>query len=777
MFGEFGKFRHVRLTASRVAPAAAVATKKKRKGERAPAFVPKRSVAKVESDLYHSRMKTALALCCACAIPAWAQSVPPKVHMGSRVPGVSVQFAGQENKSYKFLIENRTGHNITAFDVLLVPSGVPKKGNRFLCQGRCSESREIDNIDGPAIKAGVTKQVTYDAATVTGGAVVVEAAIFDDGSYGGSERAAAYLVANQIGDQAEFDRIVNAIDTIMAGTGPQITGKGIRIEAELAGIPVDSDPTMMATFYRWFPNVRDCNGRFPAIMRNVSAQVKANVQAKVEALMSQGEPSATALTQWWSATEQYLAGFGCSDCGERMASPSPPVRQQTVSVGCTAQTPGTGSTALSAEMVDDSAMDGDGTDDATDQTAGNDGDSSDMTGQDAADELSMNKEPSEPPAAVASEAHAPAATATAPTVSSPAAEASTTMMTSVSTRCLPMSPRPFGFGAFAHAVGAAQEDAHPVDARPVTDEQLYPRYFRYVKQWDKCFSEGIWPESKVEEYPDPYPEGMNENQRQVVTIVAYDWEQSRQDSDSEPKMPAVVPGAGPGIASQRFAGETTWAQMQKVMQQRQLRAEETEERVKLVESRVSSLRLALGKNSFREFDDYVHALYQTIPGRLLREPLPETAMYNRYFHLISSLDKLAANGGDDGKEAAKARTEEQKACQLSDKEEGILQQVADDYEREFEEFRPRIGISSGSDLGRPTAAGVRPPEAGRFPQGRGRIVAAHIEQLQSSLGKGSFEKIELRMHELYDSDGPRRIVPIEAPETEIKAGEVSGVER
>jgi hypothetical protein len=363
-------------------------------------------------------------------------------------------------------------------------------------------------------------------------------------------------------------------------------------------------------------------------------------------------------------------------------------------------------------------------------------------------------------------------------VSSPAPETTKTMTTSVSTRCLPMAPRPFGFGAFSRRVGATQEDeeAHPVAARPVTDEQLYPRYFRYVKQWDKCFSEGIWPESKVEEYPDPYPEGMNENQARIVTIVAYDWEQSQQDSNSELKMQAVVPGAGPGIASQRFGGETTWAQMQKVMQERQLRAEESEERARLVESRVSSLRLALGKNSFREFDDYVHTLYQTIPGRLVREPLPEAGMYNRYFHLISSLDKFVANGGDDGKEAAKARSDEQKACQLSDKEEGILQQVADDYEREFEEFRPRMGIPSSSEVGRQTTGGVRPPEAGRFPRGRGRIVESHMEQLQSSLGKASFEKIEMRMHELYDSGGPRRIVPIEAPQTEIEAGEVSGID-
>ena len=60
-----------------------------------------------------------------------------------------------------------------------------------------------------------------------------------------------------------------------------------------------------------------------------------------------------------------------------------------------------------------------------------------------------------------------------------------------------------------------------------------------------------------------------------------------------------------------------------------------------------------GKTSFRELDDYVHGLYHAIPGRLLREPLPETAMYNRYLHYIASLDKFSADDDEDGKEAAR----------------------------------------------------------------------------------------------------------------------------
>jgi hypothetical protein len=243
-------------------------------------------------------MKTALACCLVFVIPVWPQSVPAKVQMGSRVPSVTVRLVGQATKSYKFLIQNGNAHSITAFEVLLVPRGVANKGGRFLCQGRCSPSSEVDSAETAAIKAGGTTPVEYDSATVAGGAVVVEAAVFDDGSYAGSERAAAFLIANQIADQAEFDRIVPAVENIMASKIPPNVGKAARIESQLADLPVDVDSTMLATFYRWFPNLRDCNSHFPHMMKEVAVQEKADVQGKLQRLLSRGDPSEVALTQW-----------------------------------------------------------------------------------------------------------------------------------------------------------------------------------------------------------------------------------------------------------------------------------------------------------------------------------------------------------------------------------------------------------------------------------------------------------------------------------------------
>jgi hypothetical protein len=319
-----------------------------------------------------------------------------------------------------------------------------------------------------------------------------------------------------------------------------------------------------------------------------------------------------------------------------------------------------------------------------------------------------------------------------------------------SSRCLPRKPGPF-----------------PVlrEGRPETDEYLYPRYFRYVKQWDECFAGGQWPASTVEQFPHAYPDGMKEEQRKIVTLTASDWEPEPREGTWRVAGPGAEMGARPGEV-------TTWAEMQEAMQQRWRDATETEERAKLVASGLEKLKLRLGAASFRMLDDYVHELYHAIPGRLVRQALPETAMYSRYLHTIAMMDKFAAKGGDDGQAAAEARAEEQAACGLSDKEEAILQKVAEDFQEELSENRPAtVPSDAAGGMGRPATAAVGRPTRLGLRGERNRIIDAHIEQLRSGLGEAGFEKVENRLRVMYQFDGMLRVVPIDTPEAQGKAGE------
>lgn len=153
-------------------------------------------------------------------------------------------------------------------------------------------------------------------------------------------------------------------------------------------------------------------------------------------------------------------------------------------------------------------------------------------------------------------------------------------------KCLPLAPGPFPFG------GAV---------RPETDEYLYPRYFRYVKQWDKCLPHGKWPASKIEQFPAAYPSGLNDDQRKIVTREAYEWGVAPRETT----LTLVAPGSE--IQARPFLIRT-WGQMQQLSQQRKHEADERDERAKLVE-------LRLGEAVFRLLSDHLHRLFHAIPGR------------------------------------------------------------------------------------------------------------------------------------------------------------------
>jgi hypothetical protein len=320
---------------------------------------------------------------------------------------------------------------------------------------------------------------------------------------------------------------------------------------------------------------------------------------------------------------------------------------------------------------------------------------------------------------------------------------------SVSPHCHLQAPRPFGIANLGIGIEpvdrpAVRSESTQHGPRPVTDEQLYSRYFRYVAGWDRCLSDGVSPDSLADQFPDPYPTGMNEDRRNVVTLVATDWVQSWQDS-MQTSGPPPAPVMGPALS---------WAQVQELKERRQHVDDLIDQRAKVMESRLQSLRLALGKATFAGLDDYVHGLYQTIPGRLVRLPLSEDGMFARYFANIASMDKFAASSGEDAQAAAKARTDEQTACGLSDKEESILQEEADSFQRDIRSHQDRTTSNSPEVRSVPA---IRPRE-------RQQIADSHLEHLRSSLSDPGFQKVEKRAQELYQGEGPKRTIPATDPD-------------
>ncbi len=186
---------------------------------------------------------------------AVAQTPVQPVQTESQAPSLVVTFAGEHGSSYHFKVTNTSSHAVTAFALQLVPGSVSKLDGGFACEGACTRSVTLADNAKPAIKAGKAAELGFPISNVNDGTLVAEAAIFDDESYEGEERAAALLVAQQIGRQAEYDRLIAAITSVMI-TSADDARKTTQIRIKLGegirepGIPRWSRPSS-GGFLRW----------------------------------------------------------------------------------------------------------------------------------------------------------------------------------------------------------------------------------------------------------------------------------------------------------------------------------------------------------------------------------------------------------------------------------------------------------------------------------------------------------------------------------------------
>lgn len=258
-------------------------------------------------------MKAVLVVCFLCFTSALAQDAPSNLVMESSVPSVQINFLGQDGEHYRFSVKNVSGHGITAFNVRLLPAGFQKTAGKAGCGGRCAETGELGTKSKPVIAPGGTFPLSYPVNTVAGG-VMVEAALLDDDTFQGDEHAAARLLAQKIGFQAEHDRILPIVSRIMAETRLDDPNKAIQIRQELEMLSVEPDPATIQSFQQRFSNSADCVDSCTQLMEGTAMSEKQLVLSKLEQFTSRENPAETSLAQWWEATKQHITVYGCDDC-------------------------------------------------------------------------------------------------------------------------------------------------------------------------------------------------------------------------------------------------------------------------------------------------------------------------------------------------------------------------------------------------------------------------------------------------------------------------------
>jgi len=710
-------------------------------------------------------MRALLAGCFLCAASASGsgQIGPPNLHIQSRVQSVSIRFAGQDNSNYTFTVKNDSASGVTGLDFRLIPEGIRQSGGRYQCNSRCTGSSLLGDKDTPAIKAGETRQVSFPIGSVAGGALILETAVFNSGSYEGNERGAAYLVAALAGNQAEYGLIVPAVDKIVAETASDDAHKIPEIFAALNLLDTDADASLVSSFRSWFPDLRHCDGRFLRAIDNAEFSEKNGVTERLQAYLRADVQHRGTLSSWWDSTKRYLAGFGCDGCVAQVSGRANPSEAPKGASACLKrQPPAAGATGVvvatwqiywpddtpAEDLAAETADSPDVATESADEASG-DADTMDAAAEQPSAEQSVTPafEPTFAPNPRTWSSDDASVGRTRPVVGAAAAQAPFAI------------PRNAVFpGFFSSVIGAANR----------SEETLYRMLFQAVgREQEVAAGRSSFlrsPSSGAESSPGLL-ESLSASEIQILKKIGSDYSRELAENRVIARSNMAASYVREPLAIRYWAPQT--------LEQHQ-RAEKDSQ---IVDAHIQDLRVLLGESSFQIVDRFLHERFHvTTPTKVVYEPLPEDQLYQRLFRYVAAINASTAEEKSEGTAEKLATIEERganlrKALGLDDRKWKILSEAGAKYEAAelalLDEVRAmRFGpVAPIRPL--PTSA---PASAGLLPDKRREMqeemTAAHIKLLESSLGAGAFGKLDALLHELYKFTTLPKGVPIPPGATE-----------
>jgi hypothetical protein len=553
-----------------------------------------------------------------------------------------INIVGQKADSYDVKVFNRSRHAVTAFALRLAPGD-----DRQNCDGPCV--KVVADNARPAIKAGESVDLSIGSSRMNTGIVVAEAAVFDDESYEGDERAAALLVAQQIGRQAEYDRLIVAVNAIMA-TGADDARKSAQIRNKLGELSVQLDPAMAQTFKKWFPELAACTRRYARIMKAAANNEKRMVAERMERFAHGTAAGTPSLTQWWSVMQQRLAPYGCSGCAALAMKPKAPASLRNAAELCREDvTP----ILLTASLADDGSMA------EVEEEMEIDAELSEED-EAALDEESVmpdTRTPSRPP--VRAEVVEPPAKTDVP--ENPPAPPSIPVAVALPSG-IPFVAAPDGKGYLLGRTG--------FNDRPLPDYVMYRAFFRDIANFGDMalYEEVRWDLSghRVEN-SGPRAGGLSKAEISTLQQVAADTNRqvgvvfTKKETLLRAKV-LIYPGGWlfyappiPGL--------------------RELDVQETQ----TLDTGIQRLRSSLGTASFARLDSFARSVYHAKPGKLVLIHLSDDAIHTRFFQYLAVLDGITDSVA--ARQEETKRQNELRVAGLAEKDWILLLKVAKDYQQ------------------------------------------------------------------------------------------------
>ena len=172
----------------------------------------------------------------------------------SKAPSVQIEITGEDRTFYHVALHNLSTKVVTGFTVDLPrkdgSSNQSESGPHVIAAGATHHFQFSIPVTGWRTTAGYVG----DPPPLT---MVLEAAIFDDGSFEGDVDAAAEMGAGQLAREIQQQRSVAIIDAIVADAGTDDVAKVARIRSAVASLTEEPEPQMFETLRAKFTGLSD----------------------------------------------------------------------------------------------------------------------------------------------------------------------------------------------------------------------------------------------------------------------------------------------------------------------------------------------------------------------------------------------------------------------------------------------------------------------------------------------------------------------------------------
>ena len=220
-------------------------------------------------------------------VPASGADVP-QPRTATNVPSLALEIAGADRVKYKIEVRNLSSRGVLAFHIN--PAAGAGSGTK------------------PAIAPGGTRDIIMPVPRNGPPSVVVlDAAVFDDGTWEGEVHIAAMLAARHVGDAFQYRQIGKAFDDAPGNKGMDDSAAVVEITAEIGKLSEEPEPGMIEQVRHQFPELEPDKEEDTILRSEIATALHADKQwilVRLKALQDgSSQRSQPTLAKWWNSLQ------------------------------------------------------------------------------------------------------------------------------------------------------------------------------------------------------------------------------------------------------------------------------------------------------------------------------------------------------------------------------------------------------------------------------------------------------------------------------------------